>query len=147
MTRHFRLVALEVTAIALTLILIALLAHRCLAAEAAECTSFHAVTAGAPAPCDGVLMPTSEAARIPALEDALALAQAELSAERARRHLDGEEAAQLLQVCEASRLACERDRAPAPPAAPHWYESGWFHGAVGAVLGVGVTIGIVYAVR
>ena len=121
--------------------LLAALLGTCTPAYAEPCRRAVHVEAGAVVPCTGDLLPTSEVLRILLVEDTLALRDAELAAERELRAADRDEAAELLAVSEAARRACETQHAPPPARARRWYESPYFGGSVGFILGAGVVLG------
>lgn len=115
-------------------------------ARAAECEHYLPAVTGEPSPCDGITGPTSDLMRLLSVEDERDLCLVDLEAERRLRALDQEEARARVEVCESSRLACERDKAP-PPVARAWWDSPWVGAVVGVVVGVGVAAAVAHAVR
>src|SRR5690606_36004029 len=113
-------------------------------ATADECERYLPAVTGEPSPCDGITGPTSDLMRLLGVEDERDLCRVDLEAERRLRALDQEEARARVEVCESSRLACERDKAP-PPVVRAWYDSPWVGAVVGVVVGAGVAIGVAAA--
>lgn len=141
------------------LLLVLALAHT---ARAEDCT--HALTVrdgkahdpdtGAVVPlCDGDLLPTPDVlwllqreGRATEAVSALDLVRAELAAEHDLHKVDVDRLTAEVQAERDARLACERERTPAPARRP-FYQSPWFGGAVGAFLGAGAVVAAVLIAR
>lgn len=141
------------------LLLVLALAHT---ARAEDCT--HALTVrdgkahdpdtGAVVPlCDGDLLPTPDVlwllqreGRATEAVSALALAKQELAAERDLHTSDVIRLTAEVQAERDARLACERERAPAPERRS-FFDSPWFGGAVGAAIGAGAVLAAVLIAR
>lgn len=98
-------------------------------------------------PCDGDALPTPDVlwyiqreGRATEADSELTLVRAELIAERDLHKTDVDRLTAEVQAERDARLACERERAPAPPPRAPFYSSPWFGGAVGAVVGAGVVL-------
>ena len=141
------------------LLLVLALAHT---ARAEDCTKAyqlrdgkaHDPETGAIVPlCDGDLLPTPDVlwllqreGRATEAVSALELAKQELAAERDLHKVDVDRLGGELEAQREARLACERDRAPAPGRRP-FFDSPWFGGAVGAFLGAGAVVAAVLIAR
>lgn len=115
-------------------------------ARAEDCTRYHAVAQGAPAPCDGIVTSPGELARFLLVEDERDKLKVDLAAEREQHAITRAEGAELLRVCEQSRRACEERQAP-PPVARAWWDSPWVGAVAGVVVGVAATVAVAVAVR
>ena len=141
------------------LLLVLALAHT---AQAEDCT--HALTVrdgkahdpdtGAVVPlCDGDLLPTPDVlwllqreGRATEVTSELVLVRAELVAERDLHKTDVDRLTAEVQAERDARLACERERAPAPERRS-FFDSPWFGGAVGAAIGAGAVLAAVLIAR
>lgn len=104
--------------------------------------------------CDGDLYATEDAAALLLDSQLLALERDRARFLREEHALEEEGWRAALKLCQAQeraehegRIACEQDRVPPPVVERAWYQSPVFSGVLGAVLGAGVTIAVVYAVR
>ncbi len=99
-------------------------------------------------PCDGGdLLPTSEVLRLLLIEDALELARGDLANEQDLHAIDHDEASQVLDIERAARRECETRAAPPPLRPSRWYQSPWFAGVVGAVVGSAIVLAAVNTSR
>lgn len=117
-------------------------------ASAEMCSRAVHVEAGGVVPCTGDLVPTRVLGLMLGELRQLALVRDELELEKLRHGIDTRESAAVLAAERDARATCEASRTP-PCRSAHraWYESPWMGGAIGAVVGVGVAVAIVYAVR
>lgn len=99
--------------------------------------------------CDGDGLPTSEVVRLleiedrePKLRSAVQVAEERLKAEQAERAADKLEADKNLRACHETRLACERDKVPAPeprPSPKRIYEKTTFWVGAGLIVASVIT--------
>ena len=104
-------------------------------------------------PCDGDALPTPDVlwllqreGRATEVTSELVLVRAELVAERDLHKADVDRLTAEVQAERDARLACERERAPAPERRS-FFDSPWFGGAVGAVIGAGAVLAAVLLTR
>lgn len=147
--RRLAAVEAETARLGRTLLALALvLALGASSARAGEpCRRVVHLDTGALAPCRGDLYPVPEAQRLLDAEDELAAERDRLALLARERAADAALAARLLESERAARRACERAAAPPPARARAFYESPWFGVAVGVLVGSGLALGTVYALR
>lgn len=143
----------------LIVVLVLALAHP---AQAEDCTKAYKLRGGQWIdPETGVVVPPCDADAIPTpdmlwyiqregqateVTSALVLAKQELAAERDLHKTDVDRLTAEVQAERDARLACERERAPAPERRSI-FDSPWFGGAVGAAIGAGAVLAAVLIAR
>jgi len=115
-------------------------------AWADPCETYVKIVQGEPAPCDGAGMHTEELARFLKIENEKG--KLELQLETAKRQIrdDAATCAKDVDIERRGRLACEREKSPEEKK-PGILQTPEFWGVTGAVLGVALTIAVVYATK
>lgn len=115
-------------------------------AWADPCKTYVAIQEGKPAPCDGAGMRAEELARFLKIENEKG--KLELQLETAKRQIrdDAATCAKDVDIERRGRLACEREKSPGEKK-PGLLQTPEFWGVTGAVLGVALTIAVVYATK
>lgn len=104
------------------------------------------LSAGEVAPYAGILMPGEVVRALLHAQDERDEVRAHAEAERERARADLAACVAVSDARERARVACEGSRVPPPPERA-WSGWPWVAGGVGVVVGVGLTVLVVEAVR